>query len=40
MDFSYAGRHTIILIGAAIVYVIVTVVSCKGSQKRFEIIDL
>jgi len=40
MDFSYAGRHTIILIGAAIVYVIVTVVSCKGSQKRFEKIDL
>lgn len=40
MDFSYVGRHTIILIGAATLYVAVTVVSCKASQKRFEKIDL
>ena len=40
MDFSYAGRHAVILVGAAIVYVVVTVASCKASQKRFEKIDL
>ena len=40
MDFSYAGRHAIVIIGAAIVYVAVTAVSCKVSQKRFEKIDL
>ena len=40
MDFSYAGRHAVILGGAAIVYAVVSVVSCKASQKRFEKIDL
>jgi len=40
MDFSYAGRQIMILAGAAIVYVVVTAVSCKASQKRFEKIDL
>ena len=40
MDFSYVGRHAIILIGAAALYVTVTSVSCKASQKRFEKIDL
>lgn len=40
MDFSYVGQHTFILIGAVMVYVAVTTVSCKASQKRFEKIDL
>ena len=40
MDFSYVGRQVMILIGAAIVYVVMTIASCKVSQKRFEKIDL
>ena len=40
MDFSYVGRHAIILIGAASLYVALTAISCKASQRRFEKIDL
>jgi len=37
-DFS--TRHIIILLGAAIVYISLTTVSCVISQRRFEKIDL
>lgn len=40
LDFSYAGRQSMMLVSALILYVVVTVVSCKASQKRFEKIDL
>jgi len=40
MDFSYIGRHSMILGAAVIMYIVVTTTTCKISQKRFEKIDL
>ena len=40
LDFGYAGRQFMILLGALIVYIAATVASCKTAQKNFEKIDL
>lgn len=40
LDFSGAGRQVPALLGAALLYVSATAVSCRISQERFEKIDL
>ena len=39
-DFGFIGRQLVILLMSAALYVIVSMFSCKASQKRFEKIDL
>lgn len=39
-DFGFMGRQLAILLGAAALYVLVSILSCKASQKKFEKIDL
>lgn len=34
------GVQTAVLVAAAVVYAVVTMISCRNSEKRFEIIDL
>ncbi len=40
LDFNYVGGQMAILAAAAIIYIVVTAMSCKTSQNRFEKIDL
>jgi len=40
MDFSFTGRHLIILVTSFFIYAASTAISCKVSQKIFESIDL
>lgn len=39
-DFSFIGRHLIILAAAVFIYAVSAFISCRNSQKRFEAIDL
>ena len=40
LDYSQMGRQSAVLLCGAVLYVAVTVLSCKLSQKRFEKLDL
>ena len=40
LDFSYMGGQIAVLAAGIVIYVIVTVLSCRKSQQRFEKIDL
>ena len=40
LDFSNINKQIPVLVIAALVYVLITVISCKISQKRFERIDM
>ncbi len=40
LDFSFAGKQTIILLAASAIYIAGTLFSCKVSQRRFEKIDM
>lgn len=39
-DFAFLSRQLAVLLISAVLYVIVSMLSCKASQKRFEKIDL
>ena len=40
LDFGSVGPQLLVLVAGVVIYVAVTLISCRNSQRRFEIIDM